>query len=81
MISSIASKYDVSVSDIKEWNNLKNNAISSGKTLKIVTTERVVSKVRKEIKSDKKLVETKQIVDSEYKKIQNNWDSVYKFKN
>jgi hypothetical protein len=29
----------------------------------------------------KKLVETKQIVDSEYKKIQNNWDSVYKFKN
>jgi hypothetical protein len=29
----------------------------------------------------KKLVETKQIVDSEYKKIQNNWDEVYKFKN
>lgn len=59
-LGSIAAKYDVSVSDIKEWNNLKNNAISSGKTLKIVTTERVVSKVRKEIKLDKKLVETKE---------------------
>lgn len=60
----IAAKYDVSVSDIKEWNNLKKNAISSGKTLKIMTTERVVLKVRKEIKSDKKLVETKDVLAS-----------------
>lgn len=63
-LGSIAAKYDVSVSDIKEWNNLKKNAISSGKTLKIMTTERVVSKVRKEIKSDKKLVETKDVLAS-----------------
>jgi membrane-bound lytic murein transglycosylase D len=63
-LGSIAAKYDVSVSDIKDWNNLKKNAISSGKTLKIITTERVVSKVRKEIKSDKKLVENKEAVVS-----------------
>jgi len=43
-LGSIAAKYDVSVSDIKEWNKLKKNAISSGKILKIMTTERVVSK-------------------------------------
>ena len=63
-LGSIAAKYDVSVSDIKEWNSLKKNAISSGKTLKIMTTERVVSKVRKEIKSDKKAIETKEAVVS-----------------
>ncbi len=63
-LGSIAAKYDVSVSDIKEWNNLKKNKVASGKTLKIMTTERVVSKVRKEIKSDKKLVETKEVLAS-----------------
>jgi membrane-bound lytic murein transglycosylase D len=63
-LGSIAAKYDVSVSDIKEWNNLKKNVISSGKTLKIMKTERVVSKVRKEIKSDKKLFETKDALAS-----------------
>ena len=63
-LGSIAAKYDVSVSDIKEWNNLKKNAIASGKTLKIMKTERVVSKVRKEIKLDKKLVENKEVIAS-----------------
>jgi membrane-bound lytic murein transglycosylase D len=63
-LGSIAAKYDVSVSDIKEWNNLKKNTIASGKTLKIMTTEKVVSKVRKEIKSDKKAIETKEAVVS-----------------
>ena len=63
-LGSIAAKYDVSVSDIKEWNNLKKNKVASGKTLKIMTTERVVSKVRKEIKSDKKLIETKEALAS-----------------
>lgn len=63
-LGSIAAKYDVSVSDIKEWNNLKKNKVASEKTLKIMTTERVVSKVRKEIKLDKKLVETKEAVVS-----------------
>lgn len=70
-LGSIAAKYDVSVSDIKQWNNLKKNAISSGKTLKILTTERVVSKVKKEIKSDTKLVETKDaltLIDAKFDK-------------
>lgn len=34
-LSSIAAKYRVKVNDIKRWNNLKNNNIAAGKTLKI----------------------------------------------
>ena len=73
-LGSIAAKYDVSVSDIKKWNKLKKNAISSGKILKIMTTERVVSKVRKEIKLDKKPIETKNeaVVSNEVKSDKNN---------
>lgn len=33
----IASKYNVSVSDLKEWNNLKNSLVKSGQRLKIYT--------------------------------------------
>ncbi len=58
-LSSIADKYNVSVSDLKKWNNLKKNTVASGKVLKIKTTERVVSKVKKEIKSDKKATDPK----------------------
>ena len=58
-LSSIADKYNVSVSDLKKWNNLKKNTVASGKVLKINTTERVVSKVKKEIKSDKKATDPK----------------------
>jgi len=58
-LSSIANKYNVSVSDLKKWNNLKKNTVASGKVLKIKTTERVVSKGKKEIKSDKKATDPK----------------------
>ena len=58
-LSSIADKYNVSVSDLKKWNNLKKNTVALGKVLKIKTTERVVSKVKKEIKSDKKATDPK----------------------
>lgn len=38
----IANKYNVSVSEIKKWNRLRSNIITTGKSLKIVTEERVV---------------------------------------
>jgi membrane-bound lytic murein transglycosylase D len=38
----IANKYNVSVSEIKKWNHLRSNTITTGKSLKIVTEERVV---------------------------------------
>jgi membrane-bound lytic murein transglycosylase D len=51
-LSEIASKYDVAMSDIKKWNKLKNNNISLGKSLKIVVNERVVTTVKKLVKTD-----------------------------
>ena len=51
-IGEIASKYDVSVADIKKWNKLKSNNIMAGANLKIVKNEKVVSTIRKEVKSE-----------------------------
>ncbi len=50
-ITEIASKYDVSVADLKKWNKLKSNNIMAGANLKIVKNEKVVTTVRKEVKS------------------------------
>jgi membrane-bound lytic murein transglycosylase D len=48
----IADKYNVSVNDIKKWNNLKTSIVSSGKSLKILTSESVVKMIKKEPKTD-----------------------------
>ena len=52
-LGEIAAKHDVSVADIKKWNKLKSNSVAAGKTLKIQTSERVVTKVKREIKMEK----------------------------
>lgn len=49
-LGAIASKYDVSVSEIKKWNNLRTNNVAIGKSLKIVKNEKIVTTIRKEIK-------------------------------
>lgn len=46
-LSEIADRYDVSMSDIKKWNKLKNNKAPLGRKLKIVTSEQVAVKVKK----------------------------------
>jgi membrane-bound lytic murein transglycosylase D len=51
-LGEIAEKYDVAMSDIKKWNKLKSNNVPLGKKLKIVTNERVVTTVRKLVKSE-----------------------------
>ena len=51
-LSEIADKYDVAMSDIKKWNKLKSNNVALGKSLKIITNERVVTTVRKLVKSE-----------------------------
>lgn len=43
-LSMIANRYNVSVADIKKWNHLKGNQLMAGKSLKIVTSERVAVK-------------------------------------
>ncbi|WP_417938986.1 LysM peptidoglycan-binding domain-containing protein [Flavobacterium sp. RS13.1] len=54
-LSSIAQKYDVAVADIKEWNNLKSNALVLGRSLKI-KPKNLVSKATQDVV--KKPVET-----------------------
>lgn len=50
VLGEIASKYDVSVADIKKWNKLKGNNIGLGDNLKIIKNEKVTTTVRKEVK-------------------------------
>ena len=58
-LGEISNKYDVAVSDIKKWNHIKGSNIPVGKSLKIIKNERVVTTVKKEIKTDKATLETK----------------------
>ncbi|MFV8464242.1 LysM peptidoglycan-binding domain-containing protein [Flavobacterium sp. LB1P62] len=57
-LSEIADKYDVAVSDIKKWNKLRNNAVSYGKSLKIISEQSVIRTVRKERKVETVPTET-----------------------
>ncbi|MET3028803.1 LysM peptidoglycan-binding domain-containing protein [Flavobacterium sp. UW10123] len=43
-LGAIAAKYDVSISDIKKWNNLKTNAVAIGRSLKIKAEEETPGK-------------------------------------
>jgi membrane-bound lytic murein transglycosylase D len=45
-LSAIASKYDVTVADIKKWNRLRGSSVSQGKSLKIFTNESLVQSVK-----------------------------------
>lgn len=47
-LSVIAEKYNVSISDIKEWNNLKGNTVALGKSLKLKSNV-IVSKTAPEL--------------------------------
>ena len=57
-LGEISGKYGVSVAEVKKWNRLKGNNIPLGKSLKIIKNERVVTTVRKEVKTDRNSVET-----------------------
>ena len=58
-LGEVASKYDVSVAELKKWNKLKGSNIALGAKLKIVKNERVVTTVRKEVKTDKIISDAK----------------------
>lgn len=51
-LGEIADQYGVAMSDIKKWNKLKSNNVPLGKNLKIITNERVVTTVKKMLKSE-----------------------------
>ena len=52
-LTAVANKYDVSISEIKKWNNLKSNTLTYGKSLKIISSQSVVRSDKKESDSDK----------------------------
>jgi membrane-bound lytic murein transglycosylase D len=51
-LSEIADKYGVTMAEVKKWNKLRNNNVPLGKNLKIVSNERVVTTVKKLVKSE-----------------------------
>lgn len=51
-LSEIADRYNVSMSDIKRWNKLRNNKAPLGRSLKIVTTERIAARTPKKTNVD-----------------------------
>lgn len=51
-LGDISDKYNVSVADIKKWNKLKGNNINVGQNIKIISNERVVTTVKKEVKTE-----------------------------
>lgn len=57
-LTAVASKYDVSIAEIKQWNNLKSNALPYGKNLKIITGQTALTSVNKETKPDRVRSET-----------------------
>lgn len=68
-LSKLSAKYDVSVADIKKWNNLKKNALYRGQKLKIkkqlqAPTPQTTTAIAKNTKSDQK-----EAVDTEKQKI------------
>ena len=52
-LTAVANKYDVSISEIKKWNNLKSNMLTYGKSLKIISSQSVVRSVKKESDTDR----------------------------
>jgi membrane-bound lytic murein transglycosylase D len=55
-LGEIADKYNVSVDDIKKWNNLRTSTVSRGKSLKILANDSIVKMVKKEPKADNQQV-------------------------
>ena len=60
MLSKIADDYDVTISDLKEWNNLKSDKILVGQKLKIYGDKKVVEKEKKVSKEKTKTTHTVQ---------------------
>ncbi len=62
-LSDIADKYNVALSDLKKWNNLKSNKLQKGKSLTIITEERIA--VVQKVKKPKTILEDKVVVSEE----------------
>ena len=66
-LSAVANKYDVSISEIKKWNNLKSNTLAYGKSLKIITSQSAARSIKEEPKVDAVVSKNKSLLASESK--------------
>lgn len=62
-LSKIASKYGVTVAELKKWNGLRKNSIARGKVLKINTYQRVATGKKKNVEAQQS-AELAQVADS-----------------
>lgn len=76
-LSEVADKNGVTIAEIKKWNRLKGNSINAGANLKIIKNERVVTTVKKEIKSNKPSVEKQTELIADTKSEQGNEKDYY----
>ena len=51
-LGKIAQKYNISVSNLKSWNNIKGNNIIAGKKLKIYSDKKVIAKTESKSNND-----------------------------
>jgi len=71
-LSEIADKYQVSIGDIKKWNGLRSNKAPLGRNLKIVSTERIAYKDKRESKADSVATKLPKVISNENASIASN---------
>jgi membrane-bound lytic murein transglycosylase D len=71
-LSEIADKYQVSIGDIKKWNGLRGNKAPLGRNLKIVSTERIAYKDKKDSKADSVATKLPKVISNENNSIASN---------
>jgi membrane-bound lytic murein transglycosylase D len=71
-LSEIADKYQVSIGDIKKWNGLRSNKAPLGRNLKIVSTERIAYKDKKDSKADSVATKLPKVISNENTSIASN---------
>ncbi len=69
-LSTIANKYDVSVSDIKKWNGLRSNRLDYGRSLKIKSFHKVAITQKKPEKKEEPIVATTEVKKSQLYTVQ-----------
>ncbi|TDE04395.1 LysM peptidoglycan-binding domain-containing protein [Flavobacterium sandaracinum] len=66
-LTSIASKYGVSISELKKWNNLNSNALAYGKNLKISTGQPLIKSTTAEPKENNSILKSQMVLAAETK--------------
>ena len=66
-LTSIASKYGVSITELKKWNNLNSNALAYGKNLKISTGQPLIKSTTAEPKENNSILKSQMVLAAETK--------------